>query len=582
MGMNFDSYGNAPSPAATISTLISTAGGKGPEAPGGPLEGAGAGARLSGCKPAGLPGGPRCLVTLFGVKGAIAAGHPLTAEAGARVLAAGGNAVDACIAAGFTSWVAESPLTGPGGGGFMLVHLARDRTTRVLDFFVAAPGSGRPAGAGGAMESVDVSFSGDSVQVFKIGAASCAVPGALAGLEQAHGRYATLPWRELTAPATELAREGVELTRGQAYLHAILDLILRHTAEGRAIYGEDARLAAGDRLRMPDLADTLERFAERGAADLYGGELGRELVTYLSERGGAITEHDLAHYRVIRRRPVAAEFRGHLFESNPPPSSGGVLIAHALRLLEHFSLDGDPGRADTISLLAEVMREQARARTTAGFERALYRGDLAGRLCEQEPEALERIRRRELGAREPASIGGTTHISAVDAQGNAAALTVSTGSGSGMVVPGTGVQLNNMLGEFDLPRMPRPGTRLSSMMSPSLVTADGRPRLVVGSAGSLRLRNAVLQVAVNVLGHGLDVRDALERPRIHVEEPHLHCEGGIAVDEIDALARMGYEVVRWRRKNLFFGGVAAVELRPDGTLAAAGDSRRGGHGIVVE
>src|SRR5204862_1467751 len=150
------------------------------------------------CKPAGLPGGPRCLVTLFGVKGAIAAGHPLTAEAGARVLAAGGNAVDACIAAGFTSWVAESPLTGPGGGGFMLVHPARDRTTRVLDFFVAAPGSGRPAGAGGAMESVDVSFSGDSVQVFKIGAASCAVPGALAGLEQAHGRYATLPWRELT------------------------------------------------------------------------------------------------------------------------------------------------------------------------------------------------------------------------------------------------------------------------------------------------------------------------------------------------------------------------------------------------
>src|SRR2546423_3389734 len=151
---------------------------------------------------------------------------------------------------------------------------------------------------------------------------------------------------------------------------------------------------------MRDLADTLDRIAERGAAELCGGELGRRLVAYLGERGGAITEQDLADYRVIRRRPVTAEFRGQLFESNPPPSSGGVLIAHALRLLQHFSLDGDPGRAQAISVLAEVMREQARARTTPGFERALYRGDLAGRLREQETGALDRIRRRELGARE--------------------------------------------------------------------------------------------------------------------------------------------------------------------------------------
>jgi gamma-glutamyltranspeptidase/glutathione hydrolase len=514
------------------------------------------------------------------VKGAIAGGHPLTAEAGARVLAEGGNAVDACIAAGFTSWVTESPLTGPGGGGFMLVHLARDRTTRVLDFFVAAPGMALKGAAAGAMEAVDVDFSGDSTQVFKVGAASCAVPGALAGLAEAHARYATLPWRELMAPAIELAREGVELTRAQAYLHAILDLILRHTPESRAIYGEETRLVAGDRLRMPDLADTLERLAENGPAELYTGELGRALVAYLAERGGAVTLEDLREYRVIRRRPVTAQFQRHLFESNPPPSSGGVLIAYALALLERFVLDGDPTRAEAISLLAEVMREQSRTRTV-GFERALYRGDLVRRLREREAEAIERIERRELGVREPAPPGGTTHISAVDSAGNAAALTVSTGSGSGMVVPSTGVQLNNMLGEFDLPRMPRPGTRLSSMMSPSLVTRDGRPRLVLGSAGSLRLRSAVLQVVVNVLAHGLPVAAALDAPRIHVEEPHVHCEGGIPGEEIDKLAAMGYEVVRWRRKNLFFGGVAAVELLPDGQLAAAGDPRRGGHGIVV-
>ncbi|MFN2433195.1 MAG: gamma-glutamyltransferase, partial [Gemmatimonadota bacterium] len=282
------------------------------------------------------------------MRGAIAAGHPLTAEAGARVLAEGGNAVDACLAAGFASWVAESPLTGPGGGGFMLVHRARDRTTRVFDFFVAAPGIGLEPGTASAMEAISVDFSGDSTQVFKIGAASCAVPGAAAGLEAVHRAYATLPWRELIAPAVELARNGVELTRPQAYLHAILDLILRATPEGRAVYGEGTRLVAGDRIVMNDLAGTLELLAERGAAELYRGELSAALVQHVRAGGGAITERDLAEYRVIRRRPVTATYRGHEYCSNPPPSSGGILIAYALRLLDQLEPNGPPGSAEQI------------------------------------------------------------------------------------------------------------------------------------------------------------------------------------------------------------------------------------------
>src|SRR5687767_11946583 len=186
------------------------------------------------------------------MRGAIAAGHPLTAEAGARVLEAGGNAVDACVAASFASWVTESPLTGPGGGGFMLVH--RGDETHLLDFFTAAPGIGLESGAAGAMEAIDVDFSGDSIQVFKIGCASVAVPGAAKGLEEAHRRFGSLPWEELAAPAIGLARDGVVVTREQAYLHAILDAILRHSPESRAIYGQDSRLAAGDVLRMPELA----------------------------------------------------------------------------------------------------------------------------------------------------------------------------------------------------------------------------------------------------------------------------------------------------------------------------------------
>jgi gamma-glutamyltranspeptidase/glutathione hydrolase len=521
------------------------------------------------------------------MKGAIAAGHPLTAEAGARVLAEGGNAVDACVAAGFASWVAESPLTGPGGGGFMLVHRARDHTTRLFDFFVTVPGLGLGPHERAAMDTVDVDFTPESSQVFHIGAASCAVPGTAAGLEAAHRAYGSRPWRTLAEPAIELARAGVELSRPQAYLHAILDLILRHTDEGRRIYGPGGeRLVAGDRLATPDLADTIERLAEGGAAKLYRGELGRALVAHVRAGGGEITERDLAEYRVVRRRPIRAAYRGDELASNPPPSTGGVLIGYGLRLLDAMDADAPPGTAEAMASLVEVMREQTRARG-GRFARELYRGGLVRRLFDDGAldDAVRRIRARDPGLAELAPPGGTTHISVVDGRGNAASLSATTGSGSGVIVPGTGIHLNNMLGEFDLSvagGSTRPGARFTSMMAPSVVLHDGSPRLVVGSAGSLRLRGAILQTIVNVVGHGLPVEDAIARPRIHLEEPHVHCEGGADEAEVDRLGALGYEVVRWRRRNLYFGGVSGVEVLADGSLAAAGDPRRGGAGVVVE
>jgi gamma-glutamyltranspeptidase/glutathione hydrolase len=517
------------------------------------------------------------------MRGAIAAGHPLTAEAGARILAEGGNAVDACIAAAFASWVAESPLTGPGAGGFILVHRARDRTDRLLDFFVAVPGLGRhrkPA----EMESIDIDFDSESSQVFRIGAASCAVPGAVAGLEAAHRSYGSLPWPRLFEPALELARSGVELTRPQAYLHAILDLILRHTPEGRRIYGRRSRLTAGDRLVLSDLSGTLEQLASKGAAAIYGGALGRRIVGHLREEGGVVTMADLAAYRVVRRRPVRVRFRGEEFVSNPPPSSGGVLIGYGLRLLGALGPTAPAGSADAIAALAEVMNEQGRTRT-GSFARELYRGGLADRLYSTENvrAALRRIR-TGAGASTETADRGTTHISVVDARGNAASMTASTGSGSGVIVPGTGIHLNNMLGEYDLnPRgTARPGIRLTSMMAPSIVLHRGQPRVIVGSAGSVRLRGAILQAVVNVVDHGFGVGEAIEAPRVHLEGTHLHCEGGTDPAALDGLEARGYDVVRWRRRNLYFGGVAAVEVGGDGSLAAAGDPRRGGHGIVVE
>ena len=520
------------------------------------------------------------------MNGAIAAGHEVTARAGARVLEEGGNAVDACVAAAFASWVVESPLTGPGAGGFMLVHRARDRTTRLLDFFVSAPGLGSRRRERREADAVDIGFvGGDTTQRFLIGPASNAIPGTVAGLAAAHASYGTLPWRELVSQAIELARVGVRLTSAQAMLHESLDSILRHGSEGRRVYSrlDGQRLVEGDLLVLGDLAATLELIAEQGRDAVYRGELAREIVRHVQEGGGAITRDDLAAYRVVRRRPVRVPYRTAVFTSNPPPSSGGILIVYGLRLLEAM---GPPEavRADEIAVLVEVMREQTRQRTSA-FASGLYRGGLRSKLLSDDAvrEGTRRVRAQIPGAAEAASPAGTTHISVVDGRGNAASLSASTGAGSGVIVPGTGFHLNNMLGEHDLVpgTDPKPGVRLTSMMSPSIVLEHGAPRLVLGSAGSTRIRGAVMQVAENVIGHGLPVKEAIDRPRAHLAEPLVHCEGGIDTAVLQELELRGYELVRWRRKTLFFGGVAAVERKADGSLSAAGDPRRGGYGLVV-
>jgi gamma-glutamyltranspeptidase / glutathione hydrolase len=477
------------------------------------------------------------------MRGAIAAGHPLTAGAGARVLRAGGNAVDACVAAALVSWVCESPLTGPGGGGFMLLHDARDGRTRLLDFFVAVPQ--KPTGAAELLE-LEVDFDGDTQQLFRTGAAAVGVPGNALGLEEAHRRFGSVPWAELVIPAARLARGGVVLTPAQGYLHRILDGLLRHSPEGDAMYGPGRPVVAGERFAMPGLGETLERMAAEGAGCLYRGELAERIVSHVTDGGGQLSLDDLAAYRVVRRRPLAIEYRDHEFRTNPPPSSGGVLVALGLR-----ALGGEEPGPEAV---AAAMQAQEAVRGPA-FVRALHRGGAARRV-----------------------LSGTTHISVVDARGDAASLSASLGSGSGVVVPGTGIHLNNMLGEADLTEHARPGERLTSMMAPSLLLRDGRPRLVLGSAGSARLRGAILQVAANVVGRGMRVGEAVEAPRLHVEEGVAHCEDPAVADLLEGA---GYPVVRFRRRNLYFGGVSAVEVRPDGTLAAAGDPRRGGAGIVV-
>jgi gamma-glutamyltranspeptidase/glutathione hydrolase len=508
-------------------------------------------------------------------RGVVAAGHPLTAEAGAAVLREGGNAIDAAVAAVLTSFVTESPLTGLGAGGFMLVHDA-DRT-QLLDFFVAAPGhDGIERGT--ELHPAPVYFTEEVPQIFNVGAASCGVPGTPAGLEEALRRFGSMPLAELVRPAVRAARDGVVINRLQAYLFKILEPILLFEAEGRAVYAPEGRpLREGEVFRFPELADALERYGAEGPAPFYTGELGRRISGWVQGRGGTIGTGDLAAYEVAVREPVRARFRGRDVLTNAPPSPGGVLIAFALELFERL------GRSDLETTVAVMAQAQA-ARGEA-FARELSEEGFAERFLDPatlDAAAAAAAERRGLTAAEQPgdALGSTTHIAAVDREGRCASVTCSNGTGSGILVPGTGVHLNNMLGEEDLNPLGfhriAPGERLPSMMSPTVILRDGEFEAGLGSAGSNRIRSAIVQTVLRLVDDGLDAQAAVDAPRVHFERGVLHAEPGVGVAALERVAELGVEVERWRERNLFFGGVQAIARRPDGALVGGGDPRRGG------
>lgn len=495
-------------------------------------------------------------------RGVVAAGHPLTAEAGAQVLRDGGNAVDAAVAAVITSCVTESPLTGLGAGGYMLVH--ESSASELLDFFVAVPGSDGAARSS-ELVPIGVHFTPESSQTFHVGAASCGVPGLPAGLEQALRRFGTVPLAELAAPAARLAREGVVLNGEQAYFIAILEPILTHYEESREIYAPGGNLLAeGDLFRFPELGDALEWLGAEGAEPFYRGEIAQAISSWVLERGGTLAAADLAAYEPLVREPVRARFHGRDVLTNPPPSAGGILIAYALELLGENADEGD----GTERLIAAMAAAQS-ART----EEFLDALDLPGRA----QQLLDQARLGGAGDR----LGSTTHITAVDAEGRCASVTCSNGTGSGLMVPGTGVHVNNMLGEQDLNphgfHRHHHGRRMPSMMAPTVVVRDGELEAGLGSGGSNRIRSAVLQTIVRLVSDRLEVGEAVEAPRVHFESGVVQAEPGIDERSLARLRKRGYEIDRWNAPNVYFGGVHAVTRDPaTGELAGAGDRRRGG------
>ena len=507
--------------------------------------------------------------------GVVAAGHPLTAGAAAEVLRDGGNAVDAAVAAVLMSFVAESPLTGPGAGGFMLVHTEAGHD-HLLDFFVAAPGRGLSDPRPAELQPAEIHFSDDAVQLFHIGASSCGAYGTSLGLAEALRRFGTAPLAALTETPARDARAGIEVSPMQAFLFRVLEPILTHTAEGRAIYAPEGRLLrAGERIRLPDLGGLLERLGAEGPSFLYRGDVAAAASDWVLERGGLLTREDLAHYGVEERVPARARYRGRDVLTNPPPSSGGILIAYALDLLER--LPRPQTRREAVRSLVGVMERTNRERTGEFVSQLHSEGYLERLLAKEAMEsAATEVRGR---------LGSTTHIAVLDDHGACASVTCSNGSCSGVVVPGTGLHLNNMLGEEDLNPLGHrhePGRRIPSMMAPTVVLRGGRPELALGSAGSNRIRSAILQTIIGVVDDGLSAEEAVERDRLHFESGLVEAEPGVDSEGLDDLRRQGLAVQHWRERNLFFGGVQAVARDDAGRLSGSGDPRRGGVALLVE
>lgn len=509
--------------------------------------------------------------------GVAASGSAEVSRTAVEILEAGGNAFDAVLGALCTAAIAEPLLVSLGGGGFLLA-LSDGEKPRVYDFFCQTPAQRRP------VAEIDfypiLADFGSAAQEFHIGLGSAAVPGVIAGIFDAHRDLGRMPLAEIMAPAIALARSGVTVDDFHHYIIRILRPIMQATPASFALYESPDHpgrlIRAGESLRNPGAALALEALVTDGPDLFYRGEWAEQLARDCRERGGQITLEDLAAYRVERREPVVFRYRGARCAINPPPSPGGCLVAFALGVMADWQSSADAwgSREHALNLL-RGMRAASVARHRYHMEGGLDRAQME-RLLDPPTvrEWQQGLALHSLFSR------GTTHISVADQAGNIASLTASNGEGCGHVLGGTGIMLNNMLGEEDLNfggfHHWQEGARLASMMSPAVVERADGTRLALGTGGSNRIRSAMTQVLVNLLDFGMSPEQAVQAPRMHLEGEMLSIEPGFGEAALAALTEAAPRHHLWPGKNLFFGGVHTVSVGPDGTFDGAGDPRRGG------
>jgi gamma-glutamyltranspeptidase/glutathione hydrolase len=494
---------------------------------------------------------------------AVASSTQLAADAGASVARAGGNAVDAALAAAWVGAVAEPGICAPGCGGFVTVW-GPDTDPVTIDGYIEMPGRGAsPDRFGAGTMEVSIEYGGGVTM--HVGHGSVGTPGGPAALALASERHGRLPWSEILAPAIAIARDGFPLTApARLYLEYSGEKVFGwHPAGRAALYHTDGGLReAGETIRVEHLAGSLDRLARHGVGDFYTGEIGWAIAGDMADHGGLLTMEDLASYSPIVRRALVGEVAGWTVATNPPPAIGGVTLGAMLGLLGRRPTGR--WREDDVSHLIDV---QARV---LGFrrDRVDLRADVVAAIAE---------------LRAAFTSPSTVHTSAVGSDGLACAVTLSAGYGSGVMVPGTGLWMNNCLGEVELNRRGLHawpvGVRLVSNMAPTVARSDAGAVLSIGSPGADRITTAILQAFANHAHAGMPLAEAIAHPRLHVEAtdegPRVAAEPGIPRPDT---------AFPWRMlpgPSMYFGGVGAVRWSEDGGFVAAADPRRAGGTAIV-
>ena len=536
----------------------------------------------------------------LGPAGMVAAQNHHSARVGANILEAGGNAVDAAVAVGFSLAVTLPRAGNLGGGGFMLIYSAESGTSVAIDYREMAP-----------MRATRDMYLDENGDVDRRRATfshlASGVPGTVAGLYRAHQEFGRLPWKRLLQSAIQQAREGVEVSYDlAALLSARKERMCGNEATCRYFYKEDGEpYEPGEILRQQDLAGVLERIAEDGPAGFYKGETARLIAAEMARGGGLVDETSLAAYEPAVREPVRGTYRGFEVITMPPPSSGGIHVLQMLNILEHFPVaELGFGSADNIHLLAEVARLAYADRSqhlgdpdfykvpTAWLTSKDYAGELAATIDMQSARKSADV---APGTAPHVESPDTTHYSVIDADGNmvATTTTLNFSFGSAISVPGAGFLLNNEMDDFvSKPGVPNAygllggeanaiesGKRPLSSMTPTLVLADGKPWFATGSPGGSRIITTVLQMIVNMIDHGMNLAEATLAPRMHHQwyPDVLQLESGISPDTVKLLREKGHDI---RDSRYTMGSLQSVSVK-NGVFRGASDTRRPNAGSIA-
>lgn len=534
---------------------------------------------------------------VVGTRGMAVSQNAIASEVGAQILRDGGNAVDAAIAMGFALAVTLPRAGNIGGDGFMTVYDAASGQVRVIDFRGVAPRAATP--------DMFVDDKGKERAAASYGYLAPAVPGTVAGLDLAHRKWGKLAWDKLVAPAIALARDGVRLTADEAFVFQWGKPRLSKSEAGKAaFYKTDGSLYRKDEvMKRPALAWTLGEIAKNGADGFYKGEVARRIAADMAAHGGLIGAEDLASYRPVERDPLVGSYRGYTIYTAPPASAGGPALLNILNQLEHFDLKAmGAGSAASLHVMAEAMKlgyaDRTRALGDPAFVTAPVRGFIAKEYAAERVRLIDPARARpmkELPAGDPLKYESpsTTHLSVVDGQGNAVSMTYTLGSdfGSGVMVEGTGILLNNQMNNFSHERAwqarrkgdraplnaMEPGKRMLSTQMPTIVMKDGKPWIVAGTPGGSTIITSMVQLIVNVIDHGMNIAEATHQPRIYQGAVNtLRVEPNFNPDTVVALKAMGHPVVSGETM-----GSAQSIMIDKGLFLGAADPRRPG-ALAVE